>query len=159
MGNLVKATHEAQASVEGWLAVIARSFQLQDQIGVLELDRVADTSPEELDRHRLGLHLARQNRLDVISKTCSQLIERMNEASSRANRKVLFNPFESPKVVHASNDVVVAVFELEKRLDLVPENEIAEARRWLSPWSTPAITRWNPVRKPSRPPSAGAPRA
>jgi hypothetical protein len=132
MGNLVKVTQEAQASVEEWLAVIARSFQLQDQIGVLELDRVADTSPEELDRHRLGLHLARQNRLDVISKTCSQLIERMNEASSRANRKVLFNPFESPKVVHASNDVVVAVLELEKRLDLVTENEIAEARRWLS---------------------------
>jgi hypothetical protein len=132
LGALVRATHQAQSSVDEWLAVIARSFQVQDKIGVLELDRVADTSPHELDRHRVGLHLARQNRLDVIGTACRRLVIRMNEASSRANQKVLFNPFASPRVVNASNQVVVAVLELEKRLDLVTDSEAAEARRWLN---------------------------
>ncbi|MEG3615711.1 hypothetical protein [Isoptericola haloaureus] len=132
LGALVKSTHQAQVSVDEWLAVIARTFQVQDKIGVLELDRVADSSPEDLDRHRVGLRLARQNRLDIIGKACSQLVIRMNEASSRANQKVLFNPFASPKAVRASNQVVVAVLELERRLDLVTESETAEARRWLS---------------------------
>jgi hypothetical protein len=132
LGALVKATQEAQSSVEEWLAVIARSFQVQDKISILELDRVADASPEELDQHRVGLRLARQNRLDAIAAACSQLVGRMNEASTRANQKVLFNPFASPKVVNASNKVVVAVLELENRLDLVTDTETAEARRWVA---------------------------
>jgi len=34
------------------LAVLARTFQLQDGVAVLELDRVLDASPDELDNHR-----------------------------------------------------------------------------------------------------------
>lgn len=132
LGALVRATNAAQASVEEWLAVIARSFQVQDKISILELDRVADASPEELDQHRVGLRLARLNRLDAIGSACRHLVGRMREASIRANQKVLFNPFASPKVVGASNQVVVAVLELEKRLDLVTDTETAEARRWIT---------------------------
>lgn len=132
LGGLVKATRGARASVEEWLAVIARSVQVQDAIDVLELDRVADANPEELDRHRVGLRQARRRRLDVIGSACGQLVGRMNEASSRANQKILFNPFASPKVVTASNAVVYAVLELEKSLDLVTESEAAETRRWLT---------------------------
>lgn len=132
LGDLVKATQRARTSVTEWLAVIARSVQVQDEIDVLELDRVADANPEELDRHRVGLRLARQKRLDVIGSACNQLVGRMNDASSRANQKVLFSPFASPKVVGASNEVVGAVLEFETRLDLVSESETAEARRWLA---------------------------
>jgi len=132
LGDLVRATQDANSSVEEWLAVIARSFEVQDKLDVLELDRVADATPEDLDRHRVGLLRERQHRLDVIGKACRQLVGRMNEASSRANQKVLFNPFASPKVVAASNEVVGAVLELEKRLDLVTDSETAEARRWLA---------------------------
>ncbi|MCM3662192.1 hypothetical protein M3148_14500 [Georgenia satyanarayanai] len=39
---MVKA---AEAKVEECLAVLARCFQLQDGIAVLELDRVLDASP------------------------------------------------------------------------------------------------------------------
>lgn len=132
MGDLVKATQEARSSVEEWLAVIARSFQLQDQIAVLELDRVADTSPDELDRHRRGLHLARENRRNAIANVCGHLVGRLNEASHKANQKVLFNPFESPRVVNASNDVVAAVLRFEQRMDLATDDRTAERRRWLS---------------------------
>jgi hypothetical protein len=50
IGELAKTAKEAEAEVEKWLAVLARYFQLHDAIGVLELDRVLDASPHELDR-------------------------------------------------------------------------------------------------------------
>ncbi|WP_222709085.1 hypothetical protein [Nonomuraea sp. C10] len=54
-GGLAKAAREAESKGQEWLAVLARCFQLQDAIAVLELDRVLDASLGELDGHRLGL--------------------------------------------------------------------------------------------------------
>ena len=54
IGDLAKTSKEAESKVQEWLAVLARCFQLQDAIAVLELDRVLDASPDELDGHRLG---------------------------------------------------------------------------------------------------------
>jgi hypothetical protein len=49
--GLATATQEAESSVREWLAVVARCFQLTDAIAVLELDRVLDAAPEDLDAH------------------------------------------------------------------------------------------------------------
>ena len=46
IGELAKAAKEAVSNVEEWLAVLARCFQLQDAIAVLELDRVLDAQTE-----------------------------------------------------------------------------------------------------------------
>ena len=54
LGEIAKATKEAEPRVREWLAVLAQTFQLQDGVSVLELDRVLDASPDELDSHRLG---------------------------------------------------------------------------------------------------------
>ncbi|MFJ2297726.1 hypothetical protein [Oerskovia paurometabola] len=131
MSGLVRASSEAEATVQEWLAVMARCVQLQDAIALLELDRVADVAPEELDQHRLGLKAARENRLAVLSMSTSRLIERMNTAAGRANAKVLLNPFESPAVVRASNKVVTVVVEFEGRVGIESDRQAAEARRWL----------------------------
>ena len=48
VGDLAKMSKEAESKVHEWLAVLARCFQLQDAIAVLELDRVFDTNPDEL---------------------------------------------------------------------------------------------------------------
>ncbi|TRW47111.1 hypothetical protein [Georgenia yuyongxinii] len=131
MRELIKAANQAEAKVQEWLAVLARCFQLQDAIAVLELDRVLDAAPEELDQHRLGLKAARENRLAVISRSTSLLIERMNAAASRANAKVLLNPFESPAVVRSSNKVVTVVVDFQSRVGIESGRQAAEARRWL----------------------------
>jgi hypothetical protein len=55
IGDLAKMAKEAESKVQGWLVVLARCFQLQDAIAVLELDRVLDAAPDDLDGHRLGL--------------------------------------------------------------------------------------------------------
>ncbi len=131
MGELIKATKDAEARVREWLAIIARCFQLQDALGVLELDRVLDGSPEELDRHRIGLQVARKNRVDVIARTTATLIDRMNEASNWANSKVFLNPFESPAVVRSSNRVVTAVGDFQTRVGIESSEGAADARRWV----------------------------
>lgn len=65
IGDLAKTAKEVESKVQGWLVVLARCFQLQEAIAVLELDRVLDAAPDDLDGHRLGLKASRQKRLDT----------------------------------------------------------------------------------------------
>lgn len=130
IGDLAELSKEAQSTVIEWLAVLARCYQLQDAMAVLEIDRVLDTSPEELDRHRLALHTARQRRLDAITSVSTNLVARMDAAAARANAKVLLNPISSREVVKASNDVGSRVSELHLTLGFVDERALLEARRW-----------------------------
>lgn len=130
MGDMADAAKEAEAKVEEWLAVLARCFQLQDGIAVLELDRVLDASPKELDDHRAALRAARQNRSDLISRTTSRLIGRMDAAAGTANAKVLLHPTASRTVVKAGNYVSGAVIEFHGRLGIEASREAIEMRRW-----------------------------
>ncbi|MER7815647.1 hypothetical protein [Streptomyces sp. NPDC096153] len=130
IGDLAETAKEAESKAQEWLAVLARCFQLQDAIAVLELDRVLDTAPEELDRHRLGLRAARQNRLNLISRSTERLVARMNAAADTANAKVLLNPTKSPSVVQSSNHVATGVHDFHGRLGIESGRQSSEARRW-----------------------------
>ncbi|MEU1686884.1 hypothetical protein [Micromonospora sp. NPDC005707] len=130
IGDLAKAAREAESKAQEWLVVLARCFQLQDAIAVLELDRVLDASPGELDGHRLGLRAARQNRLELISRCTERLLARMEAAAGRANAKVLLNPLDSPAVVKSSNHVSTAIVEFHGRLGIEGDRQSSEARRW-----------------------------
>ena len=101
IGDLADAADDAQSRAQEWLAVLARSFQLQDAIAVIELDRVLDAAPDDLDGHRLGLKAARQDRLELISRSTERLMARLDAAASRANSKVLFHPARSRDGVHS----------------------------------------------------------
>jgi hypothetical protein len=130
IGDLAKASRDAESTVREWLAVLARCFQLHDAIAVLELDRVLDASPDELDRHRLGLRAARQNRMEVISRCTGRLMARMDAAAGTANTKVLLHPAASPAVVHSGNHVAITVADFHGRLGIERGRPSLEARRW-----------------------------
>lgn len=132
IGDLADLSRQAQDTVVDWLAVLARCFQLQDSMSVLELDRVLESTPDEIDRHRLALHTARQRRLDAIANATRQLVARMDAAASRANAKVLLNPGSARHVVKARNEVASEVADLHVTLGLADEREFLEARRWSS---------------------------
>lgn len=131
IGDLAKATREIEPEVREWLAVLARCCQLHDATSVLELDRVLDTSPEELDRHRLGLRAARQKRLEHIARCTEHLLGRMNAAAGTANAKVLLHPTTSRAVVHSSNHVATSVVDFQGRLGIEGGQESLKARRWV----------------------------
>ncbi|MER7959144.1 hypothetical protein [Streptomyces sp. NPDC096030] len=130
IGDLAAAAKEAESKAQEWLAVLARCFQLQDAIAVLELDRVLDAAPDELDRHRLGIRISRQNRMDLISRSTERLVVRMNAAAGEANAKVLLHPSKSPAVVESSNHVVTGVHDFHGRLGIESGRPRSETRRW-----------------------------
>ena len=131
IGDLAKASKDAEVTVREWLAVLARCFQLHDAIAVLELDRVLDTSPDELDRHRLALRAARQHRMELISRSTERLMARVDAAAGTANTKVLLHPAASPAVVHSGNHVATAVVDFHGRLGIEPGRQSLDARRWV----------------------------
>lgn len=130
-GDLAEASEEAGAQVQEWLAVLARCFQLQDAIAILELDRVLDAAPDELDRHRLALRAARQQRMDLIAQSTGRLMARLDEAAGTANDKVLLHPSTAPAIVRSSNHVAASVTELDSRLGIQRDRGLLAARRWV----------------------------
>ena len=130
MGDLADTAQDAQSTVQEWLAVLARCFQLQDAIGVIELDRVLDAAPEELDAHRIGLRAARAERRELISVSTHRLLERMDDAVSTANAKVLLHPRNAATVVRSSADVAGDLVEFNGLLGVADDREALQARRW-----------------------------
>jgi hypothetical protein len=131
VGDLAKAAKDAEPKAREWLAVLARCFQLQDAISVLELDRVLETAPDDLDGHRLGLTAARQDRLRTISRSTEHLVVRLGAAASVANQKVLTHPSKSRAIVLSSNHVDSAVADFHHKLGIDHSQRSLDARRWL----------------------------
>lgn len=131
IADLAQLTQEAAAKAQRWLAVLARCFQLQDAIAVLELDRVMETAPEDLDGHRLGLKASRRKRLDAISRSTERLMARMDAAAVRANTKVLLHPAMSPAVVQSREHVASAVADFHGRLGIESGRQPLAAKRWV----------------------------
>lgn len=132
MDSLEKTTALAKSKVQGWLPVLARCFQLQDALGILELDRVLGAAPEELDKHRLGLTTARQNRLDLISRTTERLMARMDAAAGTANKNVLLHPLDSQAAVRSIEYVAVNVVNFRDGLGITSGRDSLEAKKWLA---------------------------
>lgn len=130
VGDIAKATKEAEPKIREWLGVLARTFQLQDAYYILEIDRVLDGKPDELERHRQGITVARQHRIELVSRNTTRLLEQMEATVKLANAKVLLNPFDSPAAVQSSNKITSEVLEFRDRLGIESEHASADARRW-----------------------------
>lgn len=130
LGDLAETTKAAEAKAQGWLAVLARTFQLQDAVAVLELDRVAEVDATGLDAHRLGLKASRRKRLESIAEVTERLMIRVKEAASTANSKVLLNPIQSPAVVQSSENVARALADFHSGLGVESGHDLMEARAW-----------------------------
>jgi hypothetical protein len=130
VGDLAEAAKNAELKAEGWLAVLARCFQLQDGIAVLELDRVLAVAPDDLDGHRVGLRAVRRKRLDSIAQATERLLARIDAAAGTANAKVLLNPIQSPAVVRSREHVAAAITAFHGRLGIASGQEALAARAW-----------------------------
>ncbi len=130
VGDLAKLAGTAGATVEEWLAVLARCFQLQDGLAVLELDRVLDSSPADLDRHRAAVRAARTRRRDLIAKSTERLLHRIDAAAASANEQVLFHPLKSGTVVRSGNEVAADVITFQERLGIEAGRVAVDAKPW-----------------------------
>jgi len=131
MGELAKITREIESKATQWLAVLARCFQLEDGMSVLELDRVLNGSPDELENHRIALQIARERRIALITKVTEQLLERIAVVAGLANSKVLLHPKSSSEVVKATNAVSNDLVEFQSRLGIESAYGALESKKWL----------------------------
>jgi len=129
--DLVDATRVAESKAQEWFAVLARCFQLQDALAILELDRVLDASPDELDRHRLGLAAARRNRLEMITQRTEVLVDRLEAAAGLATSKVLFHPVAAGAIIRSSNHVGGEITRFQDGLGIENSHDAQEAKQWL----------------------------
>jgi len=124
------ATRYAEEEVSKWLRVLAHCFELQEQMGILELDRVLDGNPDEIDQHRLGLHTAREERMKMFRTATETVLARLGAAADAANSKVLFNPIDSPKTVAALNETALNILGIWSTLDIDSSHESTGALMW-----------------------------
>ncbi len=130
VSELTKTFGELEKEVKVWVAVLAECFRLLDALAVIEIDRVFDSSPEELDRHRLGLEIAREERFTKIAVSTQRLLESMNIAADLANLRVLFHPVDSKKVVATANRVAGEIEGIQELLAIGPGWQEVDARPW-----------------------------
>ena len=134
MGDLAELAEASEPTVQEWLAVLARCFQLQDATAILEIDRVLDASPDdpgEVDRHRRGLRAARDKRKALIMQSTASLLARIDAAAARANTKVLFSPLASHRVVRAGNEIAAGITDFHSRLSIEQARDAIDEKRWL----------------------------
>ena len=130
VGELAQLSGKAEETVEEWLAVLARCFQLQDGLDILELDRVLDSSPDDVDRHRTALKAARAKRRDDISKSTARLLSRMDAAAVGANQQVLFHPLKAGRVVRSGNELADDVLVFHETLGIGGQRSAIAAKPW-----------------------------
>ena len=128
-------------SRSGWSSWLGAS-NCTAAVGVLELDRVLDASPDELDRHRLGLKSARRDPLELIFERTEVLLGRMNTAVGMANSKVLFQPEAVAGGGQVEQPGRSRCREFHELLGIESGRESSEAR----PWREAAAERWDSAR-------------
>lgn len=131
LADLVRVVGDAEGTVQEWLAVLARSFQLQEAMGILELDRVLDTSPDDIARHRSGLQTARAQRRGQISQRTTELFQRLDSAVGATNARVLLHPLKSSAAVKVGNEVAEDILVFQERLGIEADRSVLEAKRWI----------------------------
>lgn len=131
VGELAKVTEQAHAVVGEWLAVLARCCHLSDAVAVLELDRVLGAAPEEVEQHRAGVRIARQNRLRTIERSTVTLMERMDVAAVTADAKMLVHPRSAHSIKASHGFVDAHVRDFTGSLGIDSERESVDVRSWL----------------------------
>lgn len=132
IGTLNKVALKAKGSVQEWLSVMARTIQLQDGVTILELDRVFEVAPLEVETHRAALSNAREQRVHKLTAVSSELLTRVHAASLKANKTILMNPFDSKSLVTAGNSITETILYFHSTLGFGKEEQtLIEAKRWL----------------------------
>jgi hypothetical protein len=130
VSDLAETFGDLESQVKDWITVLAECFRLHDALAIIELDRVFDASPVELDEHRMGLKKAREERLVKIASATHRMLGSMNIATTTANLKVLFNPRDSKNVVTVANQVAGQIEKFHEMLAIGAGWDDVEARDW-----------------------------
>jgi len=129
IGALAETATHAEHEVPKWLAVLARCFQLQEAVDVIELDRVLAESQEGLDAYRRGLQKAQQERRALVADHTARLLGRMDVAVGTANAKVIWHRTKSLDVVGSANHLATGIHDFHGLLRIESNPQSWDARQ------------------------------
>ncbi|UOQ88044.1 hypothetical protein MUN74_12150 [Agromyces endophyticus] len=113
-----KALEVAQNDAPFWLGVLARTLALQDRQYVLELARVADDEPSQLETHRQGIKVARADRTTRIIQSLEAIGSSVRKSAELTNFARVANPFSSQAVTNHANRLGQSVKDFAEHADL-----------------------------------------
>jgi len=125
------AVDEAAQSIGEWQAVIARCFQLDDAMGILELDRVKNDSPEEIESHRRALRAQREKRIALVEKQINRIFESIARASQVAYEGKLLHPANSRAIAYSARAINEGTAEFVQPLGIANGAGDVTERRWV----------------------------
>lgn len=128
IGGLAQTATQAEHDVPKWLAVLARSFQLQEAVDVIELDRVLAESQEGLAAYRNGLKKTQQKRRQLIADHTVHLLGRMDAAVGSANATMVWNRTKSLEVVDSANHLATGIHDFHGLLRIESDPQSWDAR-------------------------------
>lgn len=85
--------------IHQWLGMLASAVKMQDQVSCIELARVCQEEPEQLEAHKKGVVLARNKRLEEIEQSLNALGKQLETKAGIVGGKVLLNPYSSPHAI------------------------------------------------------------
>lgn len=130
VGDLLEVVESTRSDLSELLAVLAQTVQLQDALGVIELDRVIEDSPGDLDTHRIGLQIARDARVDAITEATNTLLDRIQQAASLSNGQVVRQFINAPKLFKESKQTANKIAKLQNTLGVEGETTDIESKAW-----------------------------
>ncbi len=135
--QLALATSNAKEDAPFWLGVMARTVVLEDKLYVLELARVADDDPDEVEAHRQGIAIARTERMGRIGASLGAIGDELHNLEALPAHRKVTNPFKMGRVVENVNHVNrdVTSFAAAVGLDGVDPKALAD-----TPWSVAVRT-------------------
>jgi hypothetical protein len=132
VGELATNAKAAEPEVQKWLGVLARCFQWQEEVDVLELDKRMAQSPEKLEAYRRGMKRHRHKSRELISEHTEDLLARMDMAVGRANAKMVWTRTRSMAVVESGNHVAVELHHFTDALGIEADSRSWEPRQLAS---------------------------
>lgn len=136
--RLLDVTTGLSKDVNYWLGMLAWAIREQDELAVIELDRVLVESPETVEGHKRGLSKARKARLERVEWQANALEARLAAASKRISGNTLHLVAELPILPRESDralgELAAANDELarfSRALEVhLTTHRIAEAPEW-----------------------------
>jgi hypothetical protein len=128
--NAAVIAKEVEVEVTDWLVVIANSLRLQDAAGVIELERVFDSEPEELEQHRVGLRSARARRLAKVESAIGDFCRLLEQSADYANKDVFWHPYKTPQLIKSATSITETIAEFQRLIGVELQAQTFEAKPW-----------------------------
>ena len=131
VGKLAKAITEVEKETALWLAVLARTFQLDNEYKILEIDRVMEAVPEKLEYHRRALDETMGKRQQIVFEKTEHMLNRMDKAGEFARANVVLHAGAANRIINSANHIGETIEEFRKPMGLGDVHIDQLSTRWI----------------------------